>query len=119
MRRVVAGAILVGGLAACVPTGLSIVMQPAPAVKQPPIPSTFEGDGDPTLEKTDQAGLFYVPELGPNVYFYKSDDLWYRYAYHRWYQAFRWDGNWFILQDPPEVLAKRKLIRRELPELPD
>lgn len=118
MERVIVGVLVLGLTLACQPTGFSIVTAPPPATKQPPVPSAFEAEEDPPLEETDQAGLFYAPALGPNVYFYEPDELWYRYAYRRWYQAFRWNGSWFILEDPPDVLAKRELIRPKLPELP-
>lgn len=118
MRSLIGAAALVV-LAACQPTGFGITATPPPEVKQPPIPSPFRGEEQPVLERTDKQGLFSAPELAPNVYFYEAEDLWYRYAYRRWYQAFRWNGSWFILEEPPEILADHKLEKRELPTIPE
>ncbi len=118
MRRLIVGAAFVA-LAACTPTGFSITATPTPEPKQPPIPSPFSGEEEPVLEATDKDGLHMAPGLAPNVYFYEPEDVWYRYAYRRWYQAFRWNGSWFILDEPPDVLADRKLEKRELPTIPE
>lgn len=102
------------------PTGnFDVTVTQPPPIKQPPIPGSFEGDAAPGLEATDRPGVFSAPELGPNVWFHEPADLWYRHAYRRWYQAFRWNGNWFVLDEPPKVLADIKVVVPELPELPE
>jgi len=102
------------------PTGnFGVTITQPPAVRQPPIPEAFSGDAAPALEATDWPGLFRAPRLGPNVWFHEPGDLWYRYAYHRWYQAFRWNGNWFIVAETPAVLVGREIERVALPELPE
>lgn len=99
---------------------VGVSVQAPSQVHEPPVPAPFAGKEPPALEPTDAAGLFMAPSLAPNVYYHDREDLWYRYAYRRWYQAFRWNGNWFILgEEPPEILSGRKLMRPELPELPD
>ena len=85
-------------LAACV------TVQQAPPIREGPIPSPFEGEQEPELLATEIEGVFKAPSLAPNVYFHASEEDWYRFAYRRWYQAFRWNGNWFILERKPVVL---------------
>ena len=101
---------------ACV--SLSISMPP-PGPPPPPIPDVFSGDSQPALEATGIEGLLAARSLGPNVYFHAGDDLWYRRAYRRWYQAFRWNGNWFLVAETPEFLEGIKIEKVALPELPD
>lgn len=97
--------------------GVTTTTQPAP--REGPIPPPFVGDDPPALAPTDVEGLSRAPSLAPNVYYYAPADLWYRRAYRRWYQAFRWNGNWFILAETPTVLVGRKIEKVVLPELPD
>ncbi len=105
-------------LAGCVGMNAGMSVTGPPEVRQPPVPAPFDAEGPPTLEPTDTPGLSSAPSLAPNLYYYEPDDAWYRYAYRRWYQAFRWNGNWFILDAAPEILVDRPIERRELPELP-
>ncbi len=87
--------------------------------------AVFKGEGPPSLEPTDAAGLFAAPSLGPTVYYYEEPSYWFRYARNRWYMAFAWDGNWFALPDRevPVVLAERHIapasqeVEDELAEL--
>lgn len=99
---------------ACI--GITQTVQPESL--EGPIPPPFQGAEAPALAPTDVEGLFRAPSLGPNVYFHEPADLWYRRAYRRWYQAFRWNGNWFILAETPQVLVGREIQKVELPELP-
>ena len=39
-------------------------------------------------------------------------------TYRRWYQAFRWNGNWFILEDIPPLIQERTPPPPEEDELP-
>ncbi len=100
-------------LAACV------TIQQAPPIREGPIPDPFEGEQQPELEATEIDGLFKVPTLAPNVFFHESEENWYRYAYRRWYQAFRWNGNWFLVDEVPKFLADRSIAPEELPTLPE
>jgi len=90
-----------------------------PESREGPIPARFEAEAPPVLEPTDVEGLMKVSGLGPNVYYHDPADLWYRRAYRRWYQAFRWDGNWFILPETPVVLVGREIEKVALPDLGD
>ncbi len=114
-RAALAGAGLLCG--ACVAFGITTTVQPEST--EGPIPTRFQSDEPPALAASDVEGLFRAPSLGPNVYFHEPPNLWYRRAYRRWYQAFRWNGNWFILAETPEILVGRKIEKVELPELPD
>lgn len=72
-------------------------------------PDPFLAPGDPDLATTDVEGLFGAPELDPNCYFYEPEKSWYRYWNRNWFQAFRWDGAWFLLrpEDVPAFLRGR------------
>jgi hypothetical protein len=76
--------------------------EPEPRAPDPLISMT-----EPKLEPTGVEGLLAAPALDPTLYYYEPDELWYRYAYKRWYQAFRWDGNWFIPDDVPKAVKDR------------
>lgn len=102
---------------ACLSCALQITKGPPTDRDEAPIPSPFEGSEAPPLEPTAHPGLQKAPSLGPNVYFHPAEDLWYRWAYRRWYQAFRWDGNWFVLMETPSILADVELEKVELPTL--
>ena len=104
--------------AGCEQLGVGVVVTRPPPVKQPPVPSPFEGSEPPALESTETPGLLRAAALGEHVYFYEPEELWYRHAYRRWYQAFRWNGNWFILEETPELLAERTPEAPTLDELP-
>jgi len=109
---------VLGSIAACL-GGVQITRGPPTDRDEAPIPSPFEGDQTPALEPTSYVGLQKAPALGPNVYFHQAENLWYRWAYRRWYQAFRWDGNWFVLMEAPDVLAEVPLEKVKLPTLED
>ncbi len=121
--RLLAAALLALAAAGCLAGAQGgITITGPPPITEGPIPSPFEAEEPPALEPTDTPDLFSAPSLGPNVYFHESDKLWYRYAYRRWYQAFRWNGNWFVLEEPPEILSERELVkpkREDLPTLPE
>lgn len=106
-------------LLGCLTQDFGVTITQPPPIKQRPIPDAFEGEEAPKLEATDRPGLFRAPELAENVWFHEPSDLWYRYTYRGWYQAFRWNGNWFIIEEPPEVLADVELVVPTLPELPE
>ncbi len=116
MRR---AALAVAGLlcGACVAFGITTTVQPES--REGPIPPPFQSDEAPALAASNVEGLFRAPSLGPNVYFHEPAQLWYRRAYRRWYQAFRWNGNWFILAKTPQILVGREIEKVVLPELPD
>ena len=98
--------------------GVTIVQ--VPDEYEGPIPSRFEGDGPPELEQTEIPGLLAAPGLDRNLYFHEPEDLWYRYTYRRWYQAFRWNGNWFVLEQTPLILNKVEIVVPDkLPTLPE
>ncbi len=90
-----------------------------PAAREGPIPEPFAGPGPPSLEETDVPGLQAASSLDPDVYYHEPSELWYRYTFRRWYQAFRWDGHWFIVEEVPDFLAERASAPRELPTLPE
>ncbi len=113
----IGSALIVSGLGACVSGAITTTT--LPEAREGPIPSPFEGDEAPLLETSDVEGLMKAPGLGPNVYYHGPADLWYRRAYRRWYQAFRWNGNWFILPETPAVLVGREIEKVKLPELED
>ena len=115
--RALASALAALALGACI-SG-SITTTTTPESREGPIPPPFKGDEPPVLEATDAEGLMKAPALGPNVYYHDPADLWYRRAYRRWYQAFRWNGNWFILPETPAVLVGREIEKVELPDLED
>lgn len=85
-----------------------------------PIPDPFSGDAPPALEPTPYEGLLRAPSLGSDVYYHEPTDLWYRYTFRRWYQAFRWDGAWFVLPETPTILVDVETSPAEpLPTLPE
>lgn len=114
----IAAALVTSVASGCLLLGISVSTQQA-EVKREVVPKPFEGEEPPPLEATQKAGLFHAPSLGPNVYYFEPDDLWYRFGYRRWYQAFRWNGNWFILEDEPMILRDVKLVIPKLPTLPE
>lgn len=103
--RFVIGVSLGALLSACI----AVTVTPVEPVKEGPIPKPFAGKEPPQLIPTEIEGLFRAPSLAPNVYFHEPEEDWYRYAYRRWYKAFRWNGNWFILEARPTVLASLEL----------
>jgi hypothetical protein len=97
-----------------------LTMTPIPDEYEGPIPDPFTGSEPPALEPTRHAGLKKAPSLGPDVYYDEPTELWYRYEFRRWYQAFRWNGNWFVLQETPEALASVEISPEQpLPTLPE
>jgi hypothetical protein len=82
------------------------------------VPRPFKGDTEPALTPTDVTDLYRVESLGPNVYYDGGQDLWYRRARRQWYQAFRWNGNWFIVSKTPALLVGREIEKVSLPTLP-
>ena len=91
-------------LAACVQ-----VVQRPPEEPPPPTPDPYLAAGPGELVATDHPGLFQAPELGRTCYTYEPKREWYRFAYNHWYQAFRWDGDWYLVPDAqvPKFLAGR------------
>jgi len=101
---------------------IGLAVTQIPENTEPPIPNPFRGDTPPELEETEAEGVMAAPSLGPNVFYVESEDLWYRYRYKRWYQAFRWNGTWFIQPDPPPlVVAQVSLDPKDdrIPTLPE
>ena len=90
---------------ACMSAGLSFE-QPPPE-RHLRVPDPFEGEVAPELVTTEEAGLFHVPDVDEHLYYWKPQDLWYHWAFNRWYQAFRWNGYWFPPAETPEVLLDR------------
>ena len=84
---------------------IGLAVSQIPQNTEPPVPSPLKGDAEPELVATEAEGVHVAPELGPNIFYFEPDDLWFRYRYKRWYQAFRWDGTWFIQPDPPPVVV--------------
>jgi hypothetical protein len=74
---------------------------------EPRAPDPLVSMEEPKLEPTGVEGLLAAPALDPTLVYYEPEELWYRYAYKRWYQAFRWDGNWFIPDDVPKAVKDR------------
>jgi hypothetical protein len=99
---------------ACVSVSISMPPEGPPP---PPIPKMFTGDTEPILEPTGIEGLLAARSLGPNVYYH--GDLWYRRAFRRWYQAFRWNGNWFLLNETPDFLDGIAIEKAPRPDLRD
>ena len=102
---------------ACV--GLQVKQGPPADRPEVPIPAVFRSEEPPDLEPCPYPGLQRAPSLGPNIYFQESENLWYRRAYRRWYQAFRWNGNWFVLMETPAILADVPIEKVRLPTLED
>jgi hypothetical protein len=101
---------------ACGPFGAVTVTAPPPRY-EPPVPERFGGKAAPLLLETDAPGLLRAPSVDEHLYYYRPDDLWYRFAFNRWYQAFAWNGNWFVPEKVPDVLRGRE-PRRSFPTLP-
>ncbi|MBW2281060.1 MAG: hypothetical protein JRG82_09980 [Deltaproteobacteria bacterium] len=112
-----ASALVASALCSCISGAITTTT--LPESREGPIPARFQGSEPPVLDATDVPGLMKASGLGPNVYYHDPADLWYRRAYRRWYQAFRWDGNWFILSGTPAVLVGREIEKVELPDLED
>jgi hypothetical protein len=109
--------ILLLALCACARVG-GIAVTPPPVRNEPPIPERLEAETAPALVETDAPGLLRASSVDLDLYYYRPDDLWYRFAYNRWYQAFSWNGNWFVPERVPEALIGRE-PKRTLPTLPE
>ena len=108
------------GATGCIVGGTGgITTTPTRASNEGPIPDPLSGDGPPALEETDEPGLLAAPSLDANLYYHQPSELWYRHTFRRWYQAFRWNGNWFLVDEVPEFLADRSIAPEELPTLPE
>ena len=84
------------------------VVQTAPEMEpEPQTPDPLVSMEEPKLVPTDAPGLFAAPAIDPTLYYYEPDELWYRYSYRRWFQAFRWDGSWFVPEKVPDVVKAR------------
>jgi hypothetical protein len=84
------------------------VVQTAPEMEpEPQTPAPLVSMEEPKLVATGVPGLMAAPALDPTLYYYEPDELWYRYAYRRWFQAFRWDGSWFVPEKVPDVVKAR------------
>jgi hypothetical protein len=84
------------------------VVQTAPDMEpEPQTPDPLVSMEPPKLVPTEAPGLFAAPALDPTLYYYEPDELWYRYSYRRWFQAFRWDGAWFVPERVPDVVKAR------------
>ena len=115
-------ALLMASAPGCLVVGAvgGLTMTPIPDEYEGPIPEPFSGSEPPQLEPTRHAGLQKAASLGPDVYYDEPTELWYRYKFRRWYQAFRWNGNWFVLQETPQVLAGVETSPdKPLPTLPE
>jgi hypothetical protein len=98
-------ALLMVLLAAGCSSSFDVWVQPPPIPKpEPPLPPPFEGEQAPALEATTVQGILVAPPEFENLYYSEPDGLWYRYWRSRWYQAFRWNGNWFPPEDVPAPL---------------
>lgn len=108
-------------LTACAPGQFGIIVTPPPpAEPEPIVPEPFQGTEPPALVETEMEGLLAAPSVHRTLYFHESSELWYRYAYHRWYQAFRWNGHWFLPERTPDALLERTPeAPRKLPTLPE
>jgi hypothetical protein len=93
---------------------IQVVQTAPPQEPEPRTPEPFVSMEEPKLVPTEVPGLFAVPSLDATVYYYKPEELWYRYAYRSWYQAFRWDGAWFIPGKLPDVVKAR--VPQETPK---
>jgi len=76
-------------------------------------PDAFEGEAPPPLEPTEEPGWFTAQSLDPTLYYSEEEDLWYRYAYNRWYLAYRWNGAWWIPDKTPKYLLSQVKIAEE------
>lgn len=92
-------------LVGCIPMAFGIsVTGPPPAPAEPPVPLAFEGEAAPELTPTGVPELFAARSVDPHLYYLRSRERWYRWAFHRWYEAFSWDGNWFPIERAPREL---------------
>ena len=93
------------------------VVQTAPPMEpEPRTPDPLVSLEEPKLEPTEVEGLFAAPGLAESLFYYEPQELWYRYEYRRWFQAFRWDGYWFVPEKVPEVL--KAMVPAETPQTP-
>jgi hypothetical protein len=93
--------------------GCITVTRTAGQDEEVPAPDRFEGEAPPPLEPTPEPGWFTAPTLDPTLYYSESDDLWYRYAYNRWYLAYKWNGAWWIPDKTPKYLLTQVKIAEE------
>ncbi len=66
-----------------------------PPDERVPVPDKYEGDQPPELVDAGIEGCKRAAALDPDLYYCAAPEQWYRYAMHRWYLAFAWNGNWF------------------------
>ena len=113
MKRTVFGTLTLAGvlaLASCLSVQVS---QRAPDEDPVKTPKKFVTLEEPRQEPTDFEGLFRVPNIDANLFYYEKDGAWYRFAYNKWFQAFNWDGSWFEMpqRQVPPVLLKVAIDR--------
>jgi len=92
---------------------------------EPPTPDPYEGEVPPPLQPSEEPGWFIAPSLDTTLYYSEDEDLWYRYAYNRWYLAYRWNGAWWVPDSTPAFLQtqvqvaeeKQGSVREQLKEL--
>ena len=80
---------------------------------EPPTPDPFAGEAPPPLEPTQEPGWFTAHSLDPTLYYSEEQDLWYRYAYSRWYLAYRWNGAWWVPDSTPSYLLSQVKVAEE------
>jgi hypothetical protein len=83
------------------------VVQPTPPLPEPPTPKRLQAESAPELVKTDEPGLFHAPSLDEHLYYFESEDLWYRRWRGRWYLAYSWDGFWFPPESVPDAVRRQ------------
>ena len=110
-RAAIAGTLpLVALLLGCI----QVVQTAPPMEPEPQTPDPLVSLEDPKLQPTATEGLFAVPGLKENVFYYEPNELWYRYEYRKWFQAFRWDGYWFVPDKVPDAVKAQ--VPEETPE---
>jgi hypothetical protein len=66
-----------------------------PPEQRTPVPDKYEGKEPPELVEAGIEGCKRAAALDANLYYCAAQEQWFRWAMHRWYLAFAWDGNWF------------------------
>ncbi len=110
MRTRIRLAFLALCFSACIGSAFRIWIEPQPEPPpEPPSPSPFEGEEAPKLVPTGFPGLVAAPSVDPTLYYSEPLERWFRYAFNRWHEGFRWNGYWFPPERVPEPLKNGPL----------
>lgn len=102
-------------LASCVSVQVQQRPGAAEADRAVRTPKAFVTVDEPVQEPTEVEGLYRAPNIDRNLFYYEKDRAWYRWAYGRWFQAFRWDGKWYEM---PEQALPAALLQADVDRAP-